>query len=101
MGIVIILGFVFLAAEVVRRIMVSVAEQEPPLAETAPDAPVQRVGLGLPPGSRIAGSAATDSRVVLHIARPDGGDEVHLIDPLTGRSVLILDPMLPQGRPAD
>lgn len=103
MGIVLVLGFAFLASEVARRMMASGTADTPSTetvspglapqgTEIAAPGPAQRVGLGLPPGSRIAATAAADGRLALHLILPDGGEEVWLIDPASGRPLLVLDP---------
>jgi hypothetical protein len=58
----------------------------PPLA-AAPG----RATVPLPPGGRVMGIAGVGERLVMHVARPEGPDQLLVIDPASGAVLQTLD----------
>ena len=76
MSVALAVGFVIL--------MVGLARQATRIAESE-DAPPFRAALGLPTGAEIVTIAGAGDRIAVLVEQPDGGREIHFVDPESGR----------------
>ena len=65
-------------------LMVGLARQATRLADTE-DAPPFRATLGLPAGAEIVTISGAADRIAVLVEQPDGGREIHFVDPESGR----------------
>ena len=76
MSVALAVGFVIL--------MVGLARQATRIAESE-DTPPFRAVLGLPVEAEIIGIAGAGDRIAVLVEQPDGGREIHFVDPESGR----------------
>ena len=76
MSVALVVGFVVL--------MVGLARQASQLAESG-DAPPFRAALDLPEGAEIVTITGAGDRIAVLVEQPDGGREIHFVDPESGR----------------
>jgi hypothetical protein len=63
-----------------------------PLPHTiAPATAPGRATVPLPPGGRVMGIAGVGERLVMHVARPEGPDQLLVIDPASGAVLQTFD----------
>lgn len=93
MGVIIFAGFGFIAWEVYKR---ATDPNHPrsfakpaPAAGTAP-AGAAALPSSLPAGSRIGPMVESNGRVVFHVTLPDGREQLHVLDPRAGTSLLVV-----------
>ncbi len=79
MGLLIVAGFIVIAAEIARRMSTSNVSH-PPAAAGASFA--QRIAL--PPGAHVVSMNAAGDRLVVHVEAKDGLSTAYIVDPRTG-----------------
>ena len=86
-GILILMGFGYLGYEVYRR----ATDPNHPKAFGQPDreAATAEAAPALPPGSRIDDLQQFGSRILYRVTLPDGDQQIHLLDPKTGKVQLL------------
>ena len=96
MGLLIVIGFIVVAAEIARRMSVGAMSSanvgSPPAATAAMF--TQRVAL--PPGSRVVSMTTAGDRLVVHVESA-AGHAAYIVDPRNGALVGIVD--FPPGAP--
>ncbi|HYC04566.1 MAG TPA: hypothetical protein VED40_14830 [Azospirillaceae bacterium] len=110
MGLLILAGFGFLGWEVYKRATdpnhprswVRTAEQAQPGADgatpSAPAGPALPAPTTLPAGSRIDELQTLGNRVLYRVTLPDGSQQVHLLDPRSGRAQILTATEQPAAR---
>jgi hypothetical protein len=78
MGLLIVAGFIVVAAEIARRMSTSNVSH-PPAAGTAF---TQRIAL--PPGAHVVSMNAAGDRLVVHVEAKDGLSTAYVVDPRSG-----------------
>lgn len=78
MGLMIVIGFIIVAAEIARR-MSSANVGGPPAAAT----PMFTQRIALPPGARVVSMTTAGDRLVVHIETA-GGHAAYIVDPRNG-----------------
>ena len=76
MGLLIVAGFVVIAAEIARRL------STPNAGRTPTGAFSERIAL--PPGGRVVSMTATGERLVVHVETPGGPSAAYVVDPRNG-----------------
>jgi|GEM_PF-4475435 len=84
MAVVLVAGFVVIAAELVNRMLGSAEDQG------------FQATVALPDGATVAGVSATASRAIVHVLLPGGRDRILVVDPASG-SVLGTIDLAPQA----
>jgi hypothetical protein len=79
MGVMIVVGIAVVAVTIVRRVSGTVGAPPPAAVSALPS----RIVLDQPPGTRIAGMAATSDRLAVRL-EGGGPDRILLLDPRTG-----------------
>ena len=77
MGLLIVAGFVVIAAEIARRMST-------PGASRSPAATSFSERIALPPGARVVSMTATGDRVVVHVETQGGPTQAYILDPKNG-----------------
>ena len=77
MGLLIVAGFVVVAAEIARRMSTSYTARPP-----AGTAFAERIAL--PSGAQVLSMTAVGDRLVVHVEAPDGLSRAYVVDPRTG-----------------
>ncbi len=83
MGVMIVVGVAVVAVTIVRRVAATGGGTPPVAASALPS----RVVLDQPPGTRIAGIAATSDRLAVRL-EGGGPDRILLLDPRTGGTLI-------------
>ncbi len=83
MGLLIIAGFIVIAAEIARRMSTSNVGR-PPASAFA-----QRIAL--PSGGQVLSMSAVGDRLVVHVRTPDGMSTAYIVDPRTGTLLGTID----------
>jgi hypothetical protein len=81
MGLLIVVGFIVIAAEMARRM--SSAPLSNALAPAAPTAAFAH-NIALPSGAQVVSVSAAGDRLAVHVKATDGRSTVYLVDPRTG-----------------
>ena len=76
MGLLIVAGFVVIAAEIARRLSTPNAGRTPSTTFS------ERIAL--PPGARVVSMTATGERLVVHVETPGGPSAAYVVDPRNG-----------------
>jgi hypothetical protein len=88
MGVLIVVGFTALIVIIVGRVTHPAGEVKSATAK--PTQPFTAPPIELPAGARIEALAAGPDRLVLHVAMPDGGGQLIVVDLATGRRLGII-----------
>ena len=86
MGILIIAGIAIIGVTIANR-ATSTADSAPAAAASA----FGSIALGLPQGSTVIGTEATDTRLILTVQLPGGGERVIVLDIATGAQLGTVD----------
>jgi hypothetical protein len=87
MGLLIVAGFVMIAAEIARRMSGSLSSASPGAAPTAAFAEK----IALPSGAQVVSVAAAGDRVAVHVKAVDGRSTLYIVDPRTGNLLGTVD----------
>ena len=79
MGLLIIVGFIVIAAEIARRM----SSASSPAAPTAGAAAFAR-NIDLPSGAQVVSVSAAGDRLAVHVKATDGRSTLYFVDPRTG-----------------
>ena len=79
MGLLIIAGFVVIAAEIARRMSTPNAGRSP-----APASGAFSERIALPSGARVVSMTAAGDRLVVHVETPGGPSVAYIVDPRNG-----------------
>ena len=90
MGLLIVAGFVVIAAEIARR-MSSASPARPPAGATFAER------IALPPGAQVISMMSAGERLVVHVETPDGLVTAYVVDPRSG--ALLGTVAFPPGAP--
>lgn len=74
MGLLIVAGFVVVAAEIARRMSNSATSRSPAFAER----------VALPPGAKVVSMAPIGERLAIHVETPGGSSAAYIVDPRSG-----------------
>ena len=77
MGLLIVAGFIVIAAEIARRMST-------PNAGRSPAAKNFSERIALPPGARVVSMTAAGDRVVVHVETQGGPTQAYILDPRSG-----------------
>ena len=77
MGLLIVAGFVVIAAEIARRMST-------PIAGRPPASGVFSERIALPPGARVVSMTTAGDRLVVHVETQGGPSAAYIVDPRTG-----------------
>jgi hypothetical protein len=78
MGLLIVAGFVVIAAEIARRMSTPNAGRSPAAATSFSER------IALPAGARVVSVTAVGDRVVVHVETPGGPASAYIVDPRNG-----------------
>jgi hypothetical protein len=95
MGVLIVAGLAVIIVTIVHR--VSAPKPEMAAVTAAAGAPGHAT-VALPPGAGVLNMTGVGDKLVLHIATPQGGDELITLDPATGAVIETID-LVPQAPP--
>ena len=84
MGLLIVAGFVVIAAEIARRMST-------PNAGRAPAGAAFSERIALPPGARVVTMVAAGDRLVVQVETPGGPSAAYIVDPRNGALLGIVD----------
>ena len=79
MGLLIVAGFIVIAAEIARRMSTPNTGRSP-----APAAGVFSERIALPSGARVVSMTAAGDRLVVHVETPGGPSAAYVVDPRNG-----------------
>ncbi|WP_448203068.1 hypothetical protein [Azospirillum sp. sgz302134] len=84
MGVLIIVGFAVIGAELYKRMNDPERRAAADAERVVPAAKAEEVGLDLPAGARMSDPVPVGNRVLFRVTVPDGADRLYVMDPRNG-----------------